>query len=85
MPTPRDITLADIQQERLILREKDGNIYWERAYVVLNSEGNPIGSLGTRTVSGAEELASLPQAIKDALQTIDQFTYSAALTQEGIE
>lgn len=85
MATPRDITLADIQQERLILREISGMIHWERAYVVLDDTGNPIGSLGKRTVSGVEEFDLLPQAIKDALQTIDQFTYNAALAQEGIE
>ncbi len=85
MPTPRDITLSDIRQERLILREISGTIHWERAYVVLNSTGDPIGSLGKRTVSGDEVFAELPQAIKDALQTIDQFTYNAALVQEGIE
>ena len=85
MATPKVITAADIEQGRLTLIRSGSTLHLERRYVFLDTSGSIINDLTGKRILEEMAVIDIPSSIASALVAIDNWTYSKALVQEGME
>ena len=86
------IEATAIEYKPIELYYQDGTLYWSRGYYWTDQNGDTIKRVvdGVQfdigeMVNGEMAFADIPANIKDALQTIDQFTKDQINAKEGIE
>lgn len=78
-------TATDIELGKLtILPLVDGEITIQRRYVFLGAGGEVLTDIASGRLNETVVFSSLPQSIRDALATIDDWTYNRSLDQEGM-
>lgn len=72
-----DVDCGKIQ----IWLDDQGNLHLERHYVFVDAGGNEV-PVGDRHFKEARPWAEVPQNIRDALQTLDTYSYNQILEEE---
>lgn len=89
MATPKTWTADDIQQGKLTLHRVVNEfgqqaIQLERRYVFVDSVGDVLTDIAGGKLLEVVAIADIPASVVSALQTIDDWTYSQSLAQEGM-
>jgi hypothetical protein len=87
MATPKDITVTDIEQGRLYITPPDaeGNMMVQRDYRLVGNDQPFFASLNDQVLTRNVVFASLPQSMRDALITMNGWTYAESLIDLGME
>lgn len=85
MPTPKNIQITDVEMGVLQITPLiDGVLTINRTYKLLGNHP-ALAGFPDQNLSRSLSWADVPQNIKDALVSIDQWTYNEILEQEGME
>jgi len=80
---PKVWTASDVNMGKLVIVQQGTTLTFERRYTFVDALGNELDISGGRVVESVE-WSDLPSDIQTALSSIDSFTKSRALTQEGM-
>lgn len=85
MATQKTWTAYDIKMNRLRLyQDSDGILHALQGYSFLDSEGNVIDVLPSRSIGTSVVWEDVPQNVRDGLTAVNDYMYNMALNQEGM-